>query len=606
MKHLHKFASVLLALVMAFSLMAPAFAAEGDEPQTATTGSITINNATKDHTYNAYQIFSGELSYEGTAEDGDAVKPVLSNVKWGSAIDESMLQEALGEVIGYDGTMTAADVADILSNGYGINVNGETQTAKIDPNEFAQAISKALKADTDIENLATGKAVNKGSEENPNYVAEMTNIPVGYYLVKDVAATGATGTDADVSLYMLQVVGPAVVVSKVGTPTPDKGVKDVNDSENTATETYDKTADHDIGDIMDYQLKATLPANFSNYKNYKLTFTDTMSKGLTLVTKTSQPGETNGTKNYTEVTDKTTNFNDVITVKVDGREITTGYTVEFKKDGENSVLEITFADVKAEAVGAKDNSVITIDYKALLNENAVVGSAGNKNELVLKYPSNPNVEGDGKPEEGETPPVTVIVFTYKAVVNKTDENKQPLAGAEFTLSKYDGETKTWVPSQTAVLTATEDVENVFTFKGLDDGYYRLEETKTPTGYNTIAPLYFEVEATHDDATGTLTELNIYEMTAILDKDGNVEELQRVADGTLTGSVIWGTPITTETDETNKTEGGNAMDVVNQSGATLPETGGIGTTIFYVVGGLLTVGAVVLLVTKKRMSVDSDK
>ena len=156
------------------------------------------------------------------------------------------------------------------------------------------------------------------------------------------------------------------------------------------------------------------------------------------------------------------------------------------------------------------------------------------------------------------------------------------------------------------MTATEDVENVFTFKGLDDGYYRLEETKTPTGYNTIAPLYFEVEATHDDATGTLTELNIYEMTAILDKDGNVEELQRVADGTLTGSVIWGTPITTETDETNKTEGGNAMDVVNQSGATLPETGGTGTTIFYVVGGLLTVGAVVLLVTKKRMSVDSDK
>lgn len=602
MKHLHKFASVLLALVMAFSLMAPAFAAEGDEPQTATTGSITINNATKDHTYNAYQIFSGELSYEGTAEDGDAVKPVLSNVKWGSAIDESMLQEALGEVIGYDGTMTAADVADILSNGYGINVNGETQTAKIDPNEFAQAISKALKADTDIENLATGKAVNKGSEENPNYVAKMTNIPVGYYLVKDVAATGATGTDADVSLYMLQVVGPAVVVSKVGTPTPDKGVKDVNDSENTATETYDKTADHDIGDIMEYQLKATLPNNYSNFDKYNLVFTDTMGQGLTLVTKNSQPGEkADGSGyNYTVVSPATTNFNDVITVKVDDKEITSGYSVKFTQTTDNngkvteSVLEITFDDVKAANVGATNGSVITIDYKALLNENAQFKNA---NDLVLTYPRNPNVDGDGEQTPGTTPPVTVVVFTFKTIIDKVQPNPDAtdtenpyvaLAGAEFKLEKKVG--NDWVKIRDAEITG--EANSTFTFNGLDDGLYRLRETKTPTGFNSIPDVYFKIEALHSG-------------------DGTSEDAATVTELKVTQVKEDGTPLAegdtiTLTFTANKEDGSAATDVVNRSGAQLPETGGIGTTIFYIVGGLLTVGAVVLLVTKKRMSVDSDK
>ena len=129
MKHLHKFASVLLALVMAFSLMAPAFAAPTDEPaEPARTGSITINNATKDHTYFAYQIFSGDLSYDSvTTNPDDLTNPVLANIKWGSGVDTTKVPAVL-EKLGLPTELTAAQVAAILAGDYNISTGlGDTE-----------------------------------------------------------------------------------------------------------------------------------------------------------------------------------------------------------------------------------------------------------------------------------------------------------------------------------------------------------------------------------------------------------------------------------------------------------------------------------------------
>ena len=124
------------------------------------------------------------------------------------------------------------------------------------------------------------------------------------------------------------------------------------------------------------------------------------------------------------------------------------------------------------------------------------------------------------------------------------------------------------------ITVVKNAEGTtFTFSGLDDGNYRLTETKTPAGYNTIDPIEFTITAEHDVLSDS---------PALKSLSGNA----------TTGEITF---------TSNTTEGSLSADVVNKAGATLPETGGIGTTIFYVLGSVLLVGAAVLLITKKRMS-----
>ena len=168
----------------------------------------------------------------------------------------------------------------------------------------------------------------------------------------------------------------------------------------------------------------------------------------------------------------------------------------------------------------------------------------------------------------------MIVFTYKVVVNKVDKDKNPLAGATFKLSKYDMSENEW--KEVATIAATEvtgEDGNVLsytsTFERIDDGQYKLEETVTPAGYNTIDPIVFTVTAGHIDGDSPYLE-------------------------TLTGGDIFNGVVST---------GALTGEIVNNQGSTLPETGGIGTTIFYVLGGMLVVCAVVLMVSKKRMSAE---
>jgi LPXTG-motif cell wall-anchored protein len=132
-----------------------------------------------------------------------------------------------------------------------------------------------------------------------------------------------------------------------------------------------------------------------------------------------------------------------------------------------------------------------------------------------------------------------------------------------------------------------DAGKVFTFKGLDDGYYRLTEDDAPNGYNKIDPIEFEVTAEHDVTWET---------------EKREDLLSSLTGNVLTGEITFN-PVEEKYDEGKvvSQKAGLSADVINQAGVVLPETGGIGTTIFYIVGGLLAVAAVVLLITKKRMA-----
>ena len=535
MKHIKKLASLLLVLVMVFALATTAFAEE-------TTYSITINNSTAGHTYEAYQIFTGDLAEKDGAK-------ILSNIVWGSGISEAG-RTALQNKYDTAETKSAAGVAAALTNDNAV--------------QFAKDAAGYL---------TTTKVDSTYSETNKNYT--ISGLAAGYYLVKDKDGS-LTGDSDSYTEYIIQVVGNVTATPKSDVPEVQKKVKDINDSTDTTKTDWQDSADYDIGDSIPFQLKATLANNVSSYTTYKVVFHDTLSKGLTL---NATYGEG---QNANVVTSG-------VTVKVGDADKTANFVITAVKNADGTTtLTVSCADVKA--LGAGNSSVITVEYTAKLNENAVLGSAGNPNKVYLEYSNNPNKSESGENHEtGKTPEDTVIVFTYQTIINKVDSENKPLTGAAFKLEKLikgkDGAADTWT---TVKEFTVDEATTSFTFSGLDDGQYKLTETKTPAGYNTIDPIYFVIEATHDETADapTLKTLNAY----LTDANGNKQTEMKD-----------GESVNIDLGTVDLTAGSITTTVVNKSGSELPSTGGIGTTIFYVLGGVLVLAAVVLLVTKKRMS-----
>ena len=406
----------------------------------------------------------------------------------------------------------------------------------------------AVNSKSDREKL---DVVEKYAKLDSTPVATITNgatysAVAGYYLIKDKDNT-VSGADT-YTTYIVKVVNDVTITPKGNVPSFEKKVKDTNDTTG-ATSDWQDSADYDIGDKVPFKLEGTVASNYADYKTYYFAFHDQAEDGLT--------------------------FDDTsVKVYVDGNPITTGYNV-VTSTTDGDTFDVVFANLK-NITDVRVDSKITVEYTATLNDKAVLGNQGNVNTAHLEFSNNPNEEqnGSSKPETGNTPDDSVIVFTYQVVANKTKANGEALTGAEFTLEKVlkDGTKKT-----VAVVKNTEGT--TFTFKGLDDGDYILTETVTPATYNTIEPIRFTVTADHNIAwNGEARDAILTGLT------GNT------ADGKIT--------FTASADKSELT-----TNVVNQSGATLPGTGGIGTTIFYVIGGLLMAAAAVLLITKKRMNSD---
>ena len=451
------------------------------------------NNGKTAHTFEVYQIFTGDLS-EG----------ILSNVQWGNGVSEEG-QTALG-----DAAAKAEDLAKSNDNSLPVKT-------------FAEELQKYLQNGTEKEVAA-------------NQTESIEGLAAGYYLVKDKASS-QNQTNGAYTSYILKVVKDTTAATKLDVPTVEKKVQDKNDSTGE-TSGWQDSADYDIGDEIPYQITGSMPGNIGDYTTYKYVFTDTMSKGLTF-----KEGSAKIMIGTTEVTGK--------------------FTENVTKNDDGSTVTWTCDDLKTAGVELTSTTKVVVTYKATLNEKAVIGSAGNPNTVNLTYSNNPNKGGEG--ETGKTPDDKNIVFTYKAVVNKVDQDKKSLAGAGFTLQKKVNGAYTDVKSFTAGEATT------FTFTGLDDGEYKLIESTTPAGYNTITPIEFTISATHDETADEpkLTELTVSkvsgEATFTADKDA----------GSLT------------------------TDVVNKKGSTLPETGGMGTTLLYAVGGVLVALAAAYIIISKK-------
>lgn len=504
-KAMKKLMAALLAVAMVCAMAIPAFADGSSSTSTAAVIKYTITAPKNGHTYEIYQIFTGDYSTDaaGTAK--------LANIKWG-ANGTGTAGEAVGQTILDELSKVSSSASD---------------KAKLD------VIEKYVTLTSPVETITNGGTA---------------DVVGGYYLIKD--KDGSLSGSEPYTTYLVSVVGNVTINPKSSAvPEFKKKLKDTNDSTGDVSDWQD-SADYDIGDDIPFRLQGTVPADYDSYSKYYYAFHDKEEKGLTF---------------------------DPSTVKVylgdeNGKIIPdTDYKVLTKKDGTTSdndcTVEIVFDDLK-KVTGVTANSIITVTYKSQLNENAVLGAHGNVNKAKLEYSNNPR--GDGK---GETPWDNVIVFTYKVVVNKVDQDNHPLEGAEFTLTKkIAGGTEV-----VKTMTIDGSDKSLFTLSGLDDGEYTLTETVTPANYNTISPITFTVNATHE-----------IEWDSISTRDNVLTS--------LTGDKKVG-EITFDVD---KTAGSLSTNVINNIGTTLPGTGGIGTTIFYVIGGGLMVAAAILLITKKRM------
>ncbi|MDO5549207.1 MAG: isopeptide-forming domain-containing fimbrial protein [Eubacteriales bacterium] len=537
MKTLKRLSSVLLAVFMVMAMAIPAFAVQS--------GTLTINGTTSGKTYDLYKVL--DLTQSGEAYS----YTVNSNFTGFSYTVDENTTVTSENLVAYIKDASASDLSDVAKELVAYAVEH-----KIAPTESVTAQSTTATASLDY----------------------------GYYVMNPRGGSGAfTGNATMFSLNTLSGKDTTINVKAVY-PTVEK--KADSAAVNEAS----------IGEDVTFTLTSKVP-DLTGYKWYKFVAVDTLSDGL--------------------------DYKDVTSIKVGTKTLTenTDYIVD-KTGGQT--IRFILKDLVAAKYTAGDAIVIT--YTATLNDKAVIGTA-NENEAKIEYSNDPSYTQDSEhpydPDDpdfktnepqGESGESKTETYTTSLTLNKVDESGNALTGAAFKItgdgvkkvltvtdtfekdadgeywkltdgtytttapttqdidvSKYaDTETR-YTKKTTSTLKENTESTNVeasvgedgkLTFAGLGAGTYTITETTTPDGYNSIAD--FTVTIAFDPDT------KVFSATA-----GNSTTVSAV-NNTL------------------------SMDVVNKTGTLLPSTGGMGTTIFYVIGGILVIGAGVILVSKKRM------
>ena len=574
-----KIKRILAAALTATMMMAMGMTALAEETTPIANSTITINDngnvKVKDHTFSAYQIFSGTLS-----ED----KKTLSDIVWGDGVDGSKLLTALKN----DSTIGSKFSGVNDANGVALALENATATDMV---VFSRLVA---------ENLGTAaKADVKGGI--------IDGLVDGYYFVKDTTTNLGDGDAA--SAFIVQLVGNATLNIKTDAPQIEKKLKNHEE----LVSNYRDANNVAIGDIVDYQITSKVP-DMSNYKKYYFIVHDTLSKGL--------------------------DFQNNLAIKVGNKTLAdTDYTLTTtgsSNDANGTAMEIVFKNFKQYTAG----DAVVITYSAKLTSSAIIGTSGNPNEVYLEYSNNPNKEGTGEDKPGtnddvtgETPKDTVITYSTNLKIKKVDAENKALEGVKFTISGYGKNEKA---------TYTEDfVEDT------NGEYWKLNTT--PATYTKIAPTtltagkYASETTKYNLVVKKNNESINVEYAAVqgtTDKDGLIDIGKLIADGslpagtyvihedsTLTGYNILDHDIivnvTAEVGEkadidfenpdkttkvTWKVEGEGAkvydngmitISVINNRGAILPSTGGIGTTILYVVGGILVIGGAAAILIKRK-------
>lgn len=551
MKHMRKLLAMVLAVIMVMSLATTAFAAEGY--------SITINNTNKNvsidgMTYKAYKVFDLTLGAKTTTGEGEDTVTTYGaysySIKstdwaWTTLVADATTNEK-GVITTKYGIKLTPSASDATL--YAVE---EVTEGSMKARELADALTAVLPETAD------------GSAIAANEKATIELNKAGYYAVYGTAVPkdpASETVETVVAALALTTTDPtATVVPKVEVPTLDKKITGQHVLDDAG-----KAATAEVGSTVSFQIDSSVP-DLTGYSKYTFTITDTMTNGLTF-----------------------TYPRDVV-VTIDGENKTED--VDIVINGQKLTVTIPYTVLKA----AKKGDAIVVTYSAVINEKALTTNY-EKNTAKLTYSNNPSTD-----ETNDTPEKTVYVIDVDINVNKVAgaENGSKLANAQFKVFKgsvipaddaevwykWDDENKkvTWVAKDDAdTFTTDNNGKFVPAVQGLEaeknGTTYGLLEIAAPDGYNLLdAPVIVTLTAAYsNDANGEKATVSA--------------EGAEVTNGTVTLSAEQNTsqPLATAT-------------VINKTGTELPSTGGMGTTLFYVFGAILMVGAAVLLVTKRRMN-----
>ena len=594
MKHLKKLASVLLALVMVLALMAPAFAAtEGG----AADPNLTVNK----HDYYVLPIFTGTPV---NAESSEAFAE--GSLKWAGPFTAADMQKAFVNALigvcdsnGGDPTVKTALEAMIAASNY-------------EANEVAKQLAALGSAvDSDPINAAIAEAIYNTVPQNALAAYEQEAgtgkaYPAGYYLLHDLS------NDAGQKDRLLRhVKNESVNPKTTSNNTLNKEMQSSTD------DSWNHTGAYEPGDQIPFRIEAPIPDNFNNTNltTYVMTFTDKQDEGLALpdgvTVNVYRPIKEGAATAGAVHTDSKGNEYEAIA----GFEapLVAGTDYSFTTNEAENSFTVNFSDMKGAAAKTKDlqpGDLIVITYTATLKEGADGYSYHNhvtlnstdceeqKDEDTVYNFKFEVVKVDGENDNAELPGAQFTL--YRKPNSKDDDGdlvkvlKEPAADGSVCMpkSEYDtAETKPEVYDGDWVFVDTlgDDEETAtFCFDHLIDGSYMLVEDKAPVvdgkTYNKIPPKYYVIKANYTPNNTMGQKLESVDLFETEDSTFNTAGK---------------TPISIENGVTFTV----GDKVQNFSGVLLPETCGIGTTIFYIVGGVLVVGAVVLLVTKKRMSAD---
>lgn len=558
-----KYISLLLALILSLALCVPMLA---DEPAAGSTTAgkttLTVNSSVAGYTadYEAYKLLDLTTAFICPKDDTH-----VCDDKCNAPCE---LKHTHNDKECYIYSYTVADgYLELLQGVLGINAAADGKTmdetvydaiaAKTDAaaiRAFADAVIDAI----DAANAAVAEGEAKPFAPVTFQTGNATEVDQGYWLIVDATENPTT------SLENTKVIKSLVMLDTAGKPALTVTAKDKTASlTKTVGEQKLSSTSAQYGQKVPFELTSgQIPSNLAEYTKYTFEITDTMSKGLT--------------------------FNEDLTVKVGTTSVsassattavaaTDGYflTVETNETTGKTTIVVDLSAYLFANKATVAGQVVTVNYSATVNTDAELGTvAGNPNEAYLTFTNDPKYG-----YEGTTVPDEVKVYSAKITVVKVDgaskvegddntiSYTKKLAGAEFKLYKMDGNNKVyykfvaadeendtpakveWVAADAADV-KTSDANGELEFKGLSAGTYYLEEVKAPEGYNLLAEAV-PVEVKNADNAAYLANASV-----------NVE---------------------------------------NNNGLELPSTGGIGTTIFYAVGGALMAGAVILLITKKKMS-----
>ena len=623
-KTFKRFAAITSASLLAACAMAPMFtsALELDlaDPTKEVSGEIVSllpEGTAIQETVSAYQVFT--LSKVGE----------LYNVTgWGTGVNPKGIVDAI------------TSNNDFLINVEGSDVNafnGITLTETATPEQLKKAaedVGVALTKLSNAQNEAFAKIVMNnltaasvdGTYSAADDKVTFETIENGYYIVSCLAAKTGSADYFAKSLGMLTIVDSDKEngdigldgVAKIGLPKVEKKVKENQEDnyksiDNATFESDDKSwndvADYGIGDAVPFKLYGTMPDDIDNYGAYYYCFNDTLDSQFDHPTNVEiKIGSVKTLKVSVDV--QNNNGTNVYTYTVEG-DIEDNCSVTF----EGGQFKVAFKDIKKYDTNTSKvdkNTLVTVEYKSVLNSTANIGKTGQDNEVYLEYSNNPNLDynpwdtsdENDTSENGETPKDEVRVHTYAFKMDKTFFNAQGgnITAAEIESGAYNAAKFMLTPKTgTTYFIKLENDSNydyyavnnvekpanavdsllltevggqlVIRIKGLDEGTYTLTEIEAPGGFNKAAPQEVYISASTANGQtwgGTGDTLSKFEYS--------------IDDG----------------DFTSNDAGIASASMRNNQGTTLPGTGGIGTTIFYLGGGAMAAIGGIYLISKRRM------